>query len=163
MIAKFVPVCDTDRNVVYPQGCEGIKDRHKEWRDLYEDQRVGDSLANTMRHWDKEVPVNSAFLIIGGRESITSVLDCYLKISVRSHKALVNRQGNRTGKSYTTVLLIPEDTCKSFEAKTVNNIGDVRAQINLSRLDRTALGETLEQFRRHWKWYVHVTNFVNSF
>ncbi len=81
MIPKFVPVKDLNNNAVWPGGSmRGVQLTHGDWSNLYKDRGVGDSLANTVRHWNEVCTVDVPFLIIGGRESIATVLNHDAKI-----------------------------------------------------------------------------------
>ena len=113
MTPKFVPIQDIKNNFVYPgASIRGVQPQHKDWGSLFNDQGVGDSLANTMRHWNEECVVDIPFLIVGGGKSIAQVLESDSKIRLSSPQeggvvALLARDNKVIGKSFTGVLVIP--------------------------------------------------------
>ena len=105
MIAKFVYVADN-----YEE--RGVQQYHRNWESLYKDTAVGDSLANTARHWNGECVVHCGFIFIGGRDSITAVLNHEAGITLKAYDDqgvviafLRAKDAGLLSKHYTAVLV----------------------------------------------------------
>ena len=158
MVPKFVPVKDLNNNSVYPgASIKGVQHKHTDWGTLYKDQSVGDSLANVVRHWNGECEVDIPFLIIGGSQSIAAVLEHDSNVRLLSAPHLpggivsyVTRENKTFGKDYTCVLVIPSVFFSNARAAPVESLGNLRMQVNKSKLDTKTPAENLNTFRSNW-------------
>jgi hypothetical protein len=158
MVPKFVPVRDLNNNSVYPgASIKGVQHKHTDWGTLYKDPSVGDSLANVVRHWNGECVIDIPFLIIGGSQSIAAVLehDSNVRLVSAQHFAdgivsFVNKETKAFGKDYTCVMVIPSILFSHARATPIENLGNLRMQVNKSKLDTKTPAESLNSFRSNW-------------
>lgn len=157
MNPRFIPVKDLNGNSVCSgSSMKGVQPYHRDWGSLYKDQSVGDSLANTVRHWNEECAVDVPFLIIGGRESIAATLlhDPLVRFASPFGEggvaalATKSREGTFS-KSYTIVLVMPAAYCST--GKPIENLSRLGMMVNL--LKDTNSGETLSNFREKWSLF----------